>query len=173
MEALVDEHPSDDRLHAFAEGRLAQAETEVVGDHVEQCDQCTECVSRHVVDPDSLIFDFPPVSTGQQSVTSDRPADEDEAFVYDQLELQDVIGSGGMGVVYRAWQPAIGRHVAIKHIHSTIRHGDPDSVTAVARFKREIRALGRVRHPNLVRIYTSGRHNRRAVILCNGTDRRS
>jgi hypothetical protein len=55
-----------------------------------------------------------------------------------------------MGVVYRAWQPSLGRQVALKCL---LRSGDPK---AEARFAREIRALGRVEHPNLVKVFTSG-----------------
>src|SRR5262249_13704261 len=53
-------------------------------------------------------------------------------------------------VVYRAWQPSLGRPVALK---SLIRFGDPKSEQ---RFAREIHALGRVEHPNVVKIFTSG-----------------
>ena len=60
------------------------------------------------------------------------------------------LGQGGMGVVYRAWQPSLGRQVALKCM---LRSGDPK---AEARFAREIRALGRVEHPNLVKVFTSG-----------------
>jgi serine/threonine protein kinase len=55
-----------------------------------------------------------------------------------------------MGVVYRAWQPSLGRQVAVKALYRT---GDPK---AEARFAREIRALGHVEHPHLVKIFTSG-----------------
>ncbi|MBI4607022.1 MAG: protein kinase [Planctomycetes bacterium] len=67
-----------------------------------------------------------------------------------EFELVSRIGRGGMGVVYRAWQPSLGRQVALKCLFSA---GDPKVET---RFAREIRALGRVEHPNLVRIFTSG-----------------
>jgi predicted Ser/Thr protein kinase len=67
-----------------------------------------------------------------------------------EFELLSELGRGGMGVVYRAWQPALGRQVALKKLQRT---GDAKSE---ARFAREIRALGRVEHPNLVKIYTSG-----------------
>jgi WD40 repeat protein/serine/threonine protein kinase len=67
-----------------------------------------------------------------------------------EFELISELGRGGMGVVYRAWQPSLGREVALK---STFRSGDSK---AEARFAREIRALGRVEHPHLVRIFTSG-----------------
>ena len=58
-----------------------------------------------------------------------------------EFELLSELGQGGMGVVYRAWQPSLGRQVALKCM---LRSGDPK---AEARFPREIRALGRVEHP--------------------------
>lgn len=67
-----------------------------------------------------------------------------------EFELLTTIGRGGMGMVYRAWQPSLGRQVALKCL---LRAGDP---RAEARFGREIRSLGRVEHPHLVKIFTSG-----------------
>jgi serine/threonine protein kinase len=67
-----------------------------------------------------------------------------------EFELISRIGRGGMGVVYRAWQPSLGRQVALKCL---LRAGDPK---AEARFAHEIRALGRVEHPHLVKVFTSG-----------------
>jgi len=67
-----------------------------------------------------------------------------------EFELLSRLGQGGMGVVYRAWQPSLGRQVALKCM---LRSGDPK---AEARFAREIRALGRVEHPNVVKVFTSG-----------------
>ena len=67
-----------------------------------------------------------------------------------EFELLSELGRGGMGVVYRALQPSLGREVAVKRI---LKSGD--AVTD-ARFAREIRALGMVEHPNLVKIYTNG-----------------
>lgn len=76
--------------------------------------------------------------------------EEAAARTLGEFELLSKIGQGGMGVVYRAWQPSLGRQVAVK---SLIRSGEAD---AVDRFGREIRVLGRVEHPNVVKIYTSG-----------------
>jgi serine/threonine protein kinase len=66
------------------------------------------------------------------------------------FDLVSELGRGGMGVVYRAWQPSLRRQVALKEL---LRGGDP---RAEARFAREIRALGQVDHPHLVKIYASG-----------------
>src|SRR5439155_8240132 len=67
-----------------------------------------------------------------------------------EFELLSELGRGGMGVVYRAWQPSLGRQVALKKL---LHSGD---ARAEARFAREIRALGRVEHPHLVKVFTSG-----------------
>ncbi|HVX15766.1 MAG TPA: protein kinase [Pirellulales bacterium] len=67
-----------------------------------------------------------------------------------EFELLSRLGQGGMGVVYRAWQPSLGRQVALKCL---LRAGDPKGET---RFSREVRALGRVEHPNIVKVFTSG-----------------
>jgi serine/threonine protein kinase len=65
-----------------------------------------------------------------------------------EFELLSELGRGSMGTVYRAWQPSLGRQVALK----VVARSDEK---AVARFRREVRALGRVDHPNLVKIFTS------------------
>jgi serine/threonine protein kinase/tetratricopeptide (TPR) repeat protein len=67
-----------------------------------------------------------------------------------EYELLSELGRGGMGIVYRAWQPSLRRQVALKKL---VRTGDAKTES---RFQREIRALGRVEHPNLVKIFTSG-----------------
>jgi WD40 repeat protein/serine/threonine protein kinase len=67
-----------------------------------------------------------------------------------EYELLSELGRGGMGVVYRAWQPSLGRQVAVKKL---LHGGD---ARTEARFQREIRALGRVEHPHLVKVFASG-----------------
>src|SRR5206468_114645 len=63
------------------------------------------------------------------------------------------LGEGGMGVVYLARQESLGRLVALKMLPP----GLADEPTAVARFQREIKALSRSDHPNVVKILASGR----------------
>jgi serine/threonine protein kinase len=84
-----------------------------------------------------------------------------------EFEIVSELGRGGMGVVYRAWQPSLGRRVALK---SLLRAGDPK---AEARFNREICALGRVEHPHLVKVFMSGVDGDRwyyAMELVEGAD---
>ncbi len=67
-----------------------------------------------------------------------------------EFELLSELGRGGMGVVYRAWQPSLGRQVALKAL------AKPGDAKAEARFRREVRALGQVEHPHVVKVFTSG-----------------
>src|SRR5207244_13321993 len=67
-----------------------------------------------------------------------------------EFELLSELGRGGMGVVYRAWQPSLSRQVALKKLLHTGEN------KTEARFRREIRALGQVDHPHLVKIFLSG-----------------
>jgi serine/threonine protein kinase len=69
-------------------------------------------------------------------------------------EIQEWIGRGGMGVVFRARQKSLDRVVAIKTVPVTQMH-DP---TALARFEQEALAVARLRHPNIVTAYDFGRH---------------
>ena len=80
----------------------------------------------------------------------DTSAAEPAERTIGEFELLSRLGQGGMGIVYRAWQPSLGRQVALKCM---LRSGDPK---AEARFAREIRALGRVEHPGVVKVFTSG-----------------
>jgi serine/threonine protein kinase/tetratricopeptide (TPR) repeat protein len=99
--------------------------------------------------------DVPTDAWAARAETEDGAADPAPAPPLAQRSLGDFellskLGQGGMGVVYRAWQPSLGRQVALKVLTAT---GDPK---AEARFAREIRALGRVEHPNLIKPFTSG-----------------
>ncbi len=67
-------------------------------------------------------------------------------------ELLAELGRGGMGVVYLARQLALGRLVALKMLPADLA-GDE---VALARFRREVRALARCEHPNIVKVLASG-----------------
>lgn len=68
-------------------------------------------------------------------------------------ELEALIGSGGMGRVYRARDPRLGRHVAVKTLPPSAI-ADPD---VARRFETEARTVGSLDHPNLLVVYDVGR----------------
>jgi eukaryotic-like serine/threonine-protein kinase len=71
----------------------------------------------------------------------------------DAYVIQDLLGVGGMGRVYRAEQRALGRVVAIKVVHKHLL-GDRESVS---RFYTEARAASSLNHPNSVSVFDFGR----------------
>ena len=72
-----------------------------------------------------------------------------------KYEIIDVLGRGGMGVVYRGIDKQIGREVAIK----TLTQGFSGDDNMLARFYEEGRRTGRLNHPNIVIVYDLGDDN--------------
>ncbi len=99
--------------------------------------------------PDSILI--PPAS----GVPADTAAVSEEAVPFKTLghyELTERIGHGGMGDVYKAYEQALDRIVAIKVLPAGLaRQKD-----FVKRFHAEATAIAKLDHPNIVRIYYSG-----------------
>ncbi|MFZ0449503.1 MAG: serine/threonine-protein kinase [Desulfatiglandaceae bacterium] len=74
--------------------------------------------------------------------------------------IQEEIGKGGMGIVYRAYDPEIDRNLALK----VLRSDQAEDEEIVRRFVREAKAAGRLTHPNIVIIYDVGEDKGRAFI---------
>jgi serine/threonine-protein kinase len=69
-----------------------------------------------------------------------------------QFQILQKIGSGGMGSVYKALQPAMNRMVAVKILHPKLANRKD----LVSRFRREARAMSHLTHPNTVKVYLYG-----------------
>ncbi len=96
-----------------------------------------------------------PPPTSFQTTSPNRPEPPPIAELraaFPQLEIVELIGQGGMGVVYKARQPKLDRLVALKIL--------PESLAKDAsfeeRFTREARTLAKLSHPNIVAIYDHG-----------------
>ncbi len=92
-------------------------------------------------------FSPPPTSTAAGK-NGEPPPDS----VLGEFEVMDEIGRGGMGIVYRARQPSLGREVAIKILNGQFASGG----SRLSRFRTETRAIARLNHPNIVPIYAQG-----------------
>ncbi len=69
-------------------------------------------------------------------------------------EILELVGVGGMGEVYRAFDPRLGREVAIKVLPEEVG-SDPERL---ARFEREARAVAALNHPNILTVFDVGLH---------------
>jgi len=81
----------------------------------------------------------------------------DGGTVFGSYRLGEMIGEGGMGKVYRAVHEVMNRTVALK----VISYVHTKDKTGAMRFFQEIRALAKMRHPNVVTIFDCGRVGRR------------
>ena len=81
-----------------------------------------------------------------------------------KYELRGTLGRGAMGIVYDGWDPLIDRRVAIKTVR-LVDADDEETAEALARFKREAQAAGRLTHPNIVAVYDYGEVNEIAFIV--------
>ena len=69
-----------------------------------------------------------------------------------QFRIVKRIGAGGMGAVYKAEQPQMNRHVAVKILHAKYL----SRADLVSRFRREARAMSHLSHPNTARVFLYG-----------------
>ena len=76
-----------------------------------------------------------------------------------RYEIIEVIGQGGMGVVYKARDPNIGRQVALKVIKPALASDSEMAEMMRERFRREAQAAGMLGHPNIITVYDAGEHD--------------
>ncbi len=91
------------------------------------------------------------------------PPGTDSTKTWGRFQLVELLGAGGMGDVYKAYDPNLGRYIALK----ILRHEDPETLK---RFLREARAQAKVEHPHICKIYESGEFSGRPYIAMQYID---
>ncbi len=85
-------------------------------------------------------------------MSKNQPSNFSSSQKLGEFELLGELGRGGMGVVYKAYQPSLNRYVALK----IIKEGLSTTQNIIQRFKREAEAAARLHHPNIVPIFSIG-----------------
>ena len=166
--------PQQDELLHYMSGRLDEEQADSVALHIDTCAICNETVSTLNPGADPLvaelqqasppsfsgepecaaalnaIADEPPVSSTKKSPTTKSPFDLPKTIR--EYRLIEQIGRGGMGAVFKAEHVRLKRLVAVKVLLGDRLHDD----SAVARFDREMEAVGKLDHPNIVRATDAG-----------------
>jgi serine/threonine protein kinase len=170
--------PCSEQLRQLLAERLSDADRDGVEAHVEGCPVCqgtleeltvgvtrgggrsegaAESWSRH--EPDSGFLR----RLGGKTPQTDVPADEARDFLgpaegpgelgrLGPYRVLEVLGSGGMGVVFRAEHLRLGRAVALKALRPALAA----SASACERFRREARAAAGISHDHVITVYEEG-----------------
>jgi hypothetical protein len=132
--AVVAECLSEDGLLAFFEGRATTQERDRIERHLCDCASCRRVVAA-----------FGP--TSPRGAPEQEPRAED--VIDGQYRVARVIGRGGMGAVFLAYDLRLDRNVALKFCAN-------DAAATALRVEREAIALARLAHPNVVVVHQVG-----------------
>ncbi len=159
-----EEHPNRDTLWDCALGNLPAGALESVVNHVEACTTCQAVLATFGNAEESMVSILrQAVRAAQPTITlrwGDGPGQADEAAPANsphaappqqlgEYELLDKLGQGGMGAVYRARHTKLKRIVALKVLPASKTLDD----RAIARFEREMEAVGQLDCPHIVRAH--------------------
>ncbi len=95
---------------------------------------------------EGLPADFPPLRIDRPSTSAARTGFGRSVRGY---ELREQVGAGDFGVVYRAYQPSVGREVAIKVIRPEL----VNQAAFIRRFEAEAQLVAQLEHPHIVSLY--------------------
>lgn len=170
--------PRPEQLREFALGVIAEAEATWIADHLDTCAACEETIDRLDLSGDTLVnallspaeADALAAEPGCRRVEALaleiganlplRPAESPQAVTASEpfptqigpYRIVERIGAGGMGTVYKAVHTRLDRIVALKVLPAE----RTQNAGAVARFEREMRAIGKLDHPHIVRATDAG-----------------
>ena len=168
--------PGDAQWEAFLNGQLDDAAVAVLDGHLRDCAACLATVDRlsshwtlaermaadrppglasgavadaRVAEIASRLLQQPPTGSGSGNGTAAIPTAIPRIPGIEDLEP---VASGGMGVVYRGRDVALGRTVGVK----VLRDAGMLSESARARARRESQLCARIEHPNIVAVHAAG-----------------
>jgi tetratricopeptide (TPR) repeat protein len=133
--------PDANAIVAFVDGRLSELDRSAVAAHLDSCEDCFALVDAAV---------------RRESIDEGRSGRKHKLVLskgaaIGRYLILELVGRGGMGEVYSAYDPKLDRRIALKLLDE--RTTSPMSAD---RFSREAQALARLSHPNVVAIYDAG-----------------
>ncbi|MEM7560587.1 MAG: protein kinase, partial [Planctomycetota bacterium] len=148
----ADNHPTSEELGAYSAGCLPEARALEIDAHITTCKACCDTIIG-LSSEDTFVG----ILRGANELPGDEAPVEGRAphaagefspalAQHTRYEIQEKIGSGGMGDVYKARHRVMQRDVAIKVIRPSLLQ-QPENVK---RFQREVTTAAQLTHPNVV-----------------------
>lgn len=148
-------------LREFSLGALSDESFETIAEHLQECTRCEDCIA-------TIDFGIEFLGDAEDAARYENEPDylnarEFIARIPDRIaeplpdtiagyEVRECLGRGGMGIVYKVWDSALERHVVVK----LIRSARVASESAIEQFKKELQAIGNLKHPAIVQAHHGG-----------------
>jgi tetratricopeptide (TPR) repeat protein len=148
--------PDESTLLAFLDGRLSQSALASVDAHLVACAACRDLVAAVapvVLAEGSRIA----VPAHVVALTAEPPgpsAPLARGATVGRYVILDLVGRGGMGDVYAAYDPELDRRIALKLLHGGA--GGEERARSQARLLKEAKAIARLSHPSIVVVHDAG-----------------
>src|SRR5215831_5633388 len=155
--------PEPNLLVQAAAGALSGDEETKIREHLAQCEKCRKSVDElrawsHETQPaprtpseEVTLPDAAPPQIARTKLYRSSGTALPRGTMLGRYMVVDLIGTGGMGVVYTAYDPELDRKVALKLLRS-----DFSSEEARLRLLREAQAIARLSHPNVIAVHDVG-----------------
>jgi serine/threonine protein kinase/tetratricopeptide (TPR) repeat protein len=148
--------PDEETLLAFVEGRQTAAVRDSTATHLDGCHTCRDVVA--MVAP--AILSLTTLANGP----APKPKEGSELVrgaTVGRYVVLSLVGRGGMGEVYAAYDPELDRKIALKLLLSA---RGTDNARAQARLLREAKAIAKLSHPNVIVVYDAGTFEDRVFV---------
>ncbi len=149
-------HPDVKSLRDFILGKLADThQTAQIEAHIESCKECCRLLEQIEADtfedlacgrPTELLMS---VHQDQNATFNSSEILLQKLSTHQRYEILDVLGRGGMATVFRAQHRLMGRVIALKVVSPAL----DQCQETLKRFHREVRATGKLKHPNIVTVF--------------------
>ncbi len=184
--------PSREMFLQYSLGLVSEEQSNLLAEHLDSCPDCQDVVmtlddaddtvvgrlrmplsgESFVAEPQlqralaaAIAMPMPrPNAKGGSDLEGELASDIPEAL--GEYQLLEELGRGGMGRVYKALQTKLDRVVAVK----VLPRGRVGDRQAINRFEREMKAVGRLAHPNIVQAYDAREINDMPVLIMEFVD---
>jgi eukaryotic-like serine/threonine-protein kinase len=146
--------PPDDVLGALVQQVLGDVESERVRIHIDECDSCAQAVIAAVRGRAMVTELAPTLALGTPSLIDVELSDSISIGAkVGRYDVRALLGAGGMGHVYEAYDAELDRAIALKVLRPELAVAQ----TLTDRLVRESRLMAKVSHPGVITVYDVGR----------------
>jgi tetratricopeptide (TPR) repeat protein len=156
---------TDDGAAAYISGSVDETSRDQMRSHLDSCEGCREVV-RYAALALGKVEGTGPTAPFEK-------VDDEAPHRVGRFTILSTLGSGGMGVVYAAFDAELDRKVALKLVRTELRDEKPEATRAA--MLREAKSMAKVEHPNVITVFEVGTHEDQiyvAMELISGGDLR-